>query len=279
MDPPAWRRRHDRRHGPERFPSPPGRTTAQPRGAPRGWSSEEGEGQPGRRGQQRQDVARSPRRFEDAGARGGQERTQARHQADGDEAVGGGGAETQAHRRGEREWARVETMRAQQAAAEARRRCADVATCRRPANIPAAVAEGGTVLLVLRTVGVRYPAASFADPASRATYEDSSWTRRPYRSAVVTQGSLGANPERSTARRCRSPRSPRLRTTSGASTLRDHDESWVDHAIATPAGYPGRNRVARCSPRSPRTTRPPEITGGCSGRRRGRRWRDLTGGT
>ena len=155
IDPLAWCRRHDRRHGPERVPvSARWNDGAAAGSTPRGWSSEEGEGQPRRRGKQRQDVARSARRVEGARARDGQERTQARHQADGDKAIGGGGAKTKAHRRGR---ARVGAGRDDARAAGGGR---GQATRRKwPRRVVVheqyqrAVAEGGDrVLLVLRTV-------------------------------------------------------------------------------------------------------------------------------
>lgn len=106
---------------------------------------------------------------------------------------------------------------------------------------------------------------------NRGDFEDPSCCERTRRAATFV----------------RSPRSPRLRTTSGASTLpRTFDESLVRSCDRkSPAGYPRAEpgwrsfySPARCfERRRGRLLR--RWRSGCSGRRRGRRWRVPTGGT
>ena len=154
---------------------------------------------------------------------------------------------------GEREWARVETMRAQQAAAEARRRGADgrdVSSTGVHEQYQRAVAEGGDrVLLVLRTVQGSIPRRVARGPGVARVYEDSELDKTAIQvNALLLAEAAGSTRTRSTAATfVRSPRSPRLRTTSGASTLpRTYDESLVRSCDRkSPAGYPRAEPVWR----------------------------------
>ena len=103
---------------------------------------------------------------------------------------------------GEREWARVETMRAQQAAAEARRRGADGRDVSSTGVVDDDITnapwqkEETVSYSFFGQSKVRYPAASLADPASRATYEDSELDKTAIQvNALLLAEAAGVNPD------------------------------------------------------------------------------------
>ena len=163
---------------PNAFPSPPGRTTAQPRGAPPGGGPQkrvrDSLGVAGNNDRTWQDRLGGLKTRGPGAGKNGPRRVIKRTVTKPSEAA----VPKPPTVAGEREWARVETMRAQQAAAEARRRGADgrdVSSTSVDDDITNAPwqKEETVSYSFFGQSRVRYPAASLADPASRATYEDS----------------------------------------------------------------------------------------------------------
>lgn len=162
---------------PNAFPSQPGGTTAQPRGAPPGVGPQkrvrDSLGVAGNNDRTWQDRLGGLKARGPGMGKNGPRRVIKRTVTKPSEAAVPKPKPTVA---GEREWARVETMRAQQAAAEARRRGAngrDVSSSTNDTNAPWQKEETVSYSFFGQS-RVRYPAASLADPAaSRAVYEDS----------------------------------------------------------------------------------------------------------
>ena len=188
---------------PNAFPSPPGRTTAQPRGAPPGGGPQkrvrDSLGVAGNNDRTWQDRLGGLKTRGPGAGKNGPRRVIKRTVTKPSKAAVPKPKPTVA---GEREWARVETMRAQQAAAEARRRGADgrdVSSTPRVdddiTNAPWQKEETVSYSFFGQSK-VRYPAASLADPASRATYEDSELDKTAIQvNALLLAEAAGVNPD------------------------------------------------------------------------------------